>query len=284
MAGDGAPFSVRGPRPPAAIDAMTASPLPSTRAPGPTSTLPLSVAPPVTPLADVVQIPTATPVCTVRVHQDRVRIEPDPVVAPGTSLIAYIALDNSGNCAWPSSTALVLTGGQPLGAPEAFTVTTLAPGASVQILVPMTAPEETGVYSSTWVMHQGDGSPFGSRIVVQVTVDDIAALTPTPTPDVTLDVATPAPLALANVELLEWHDDPISGRWSGVARVQATGGTGRYRYYQDVVSETTELPAGQLSFEWRRCQSLPLEIWVLSGDTALDWQGEIPYPDPDTCN
>ena len=284
MAGDGSSIALQGLHSPASVDAVTASPLPSAPISSPTRTPSPSVTPQVTPLGNVVPTPTATPVCTLRVHQDGVRVEPDPIVAPGTPLVAYIALDNSGNCAWPSGAGLVFSGGHSLGAREAFTVTSLAPGATVQILVPMTAPEETGVYSSTWEMHQVDGSPFGSRIVVQITVDDIATPTPTSTPDIAPDIATPEPLALADVELLEWQDDPDSGQWSGVARVQATGGTGTYRYYRDEVSETTQLPAGELTFEWRRCQSVPLKIWVLSGDEVLDWQGEIPYPDPDTCN
>ncbi len=227
--------------------------------------------------------PTPTPVCTPRVRAERVRLAPSSTVAPGTALVAHISLQNSGNCPWPEDTALHLTGETRLGAPSVFTVSHVLPDESIQLFIPMTAPEEIGTYVVTWEMRLADDQSFGSRIPLEIVVDDLATLTPTPTADLVPEPTVSLTMTLETPQLVRWRADPSRGRWSGLARVQASGGTGHYRYFLEEVSSTTELVHGELHFEWHYCQALPLNLWVLSGGSVLNWRGEIPYPAPEAC-
>ncbi len=229
--------------------------------------------------------PTATqpPVsCTPRVKLDEVRIEPDPVVAPGTSVIVYVTLSNNGACAWATPLMLYFVSGEQMGAPEVVTIRSLQPNEKAQIILPMKPPEELGVYESRWEVRQPDGDTFNRSISVKIEVGDLPA--PTATLEVT-DVEEPAPppLELETPELLSWQIDPVTGDWSGTLQLEGVGGVGSYRYYLGEVSAETQIPNGRLEFRWTRCDDFPLQIWVLSGESLLRWEGEIAYPAPEEC-
>ncbi len=232
--------------------------------------------------AQVAATPTLD--CTLRVDQDGVRIDPAAVVAPGTTLTTRIAVHNSGHCPWPGNTGLYLSNGPSLGALEAFTVTTLAPGESILWVLPMVAPDELGVYTSTWQMRAEDGTPFGSRILVTVAVEDIDPLPPAPTLAIDLAAATPEPLALSEPTLLDWQDHRDRGTWSGTVQLLGTGGSGQYRYFVQRILPANELVDGLLAFEAPLCEPVALDLVVLSGVEVLSWQGEIAYPAPERCN
>lgn len=227
--------------------------------------------------------PTPAPACTLRVKLDQIRIEPGAEVAPGTSVVAYITLRNSGKCAWGEHAELRQSDGDLLGAPTSFPIKALAPGESVQILMPLHAPEALGTYQSVWEMYREDGTTFGTHIPVELIVADVPASTATPVPPVALEAITPAPLTLMEPLLLSWDDDPLKDRWSGVVVVTAEGGSGTYRYYHDEIRASTELEEGRLAFEARRCDPFAFSLWVLSGEQTLNWHGEIPFPAPEAC-
>jgi hypothetical protein len=227
--------------------------------------------------------PTPTLNCALRVQQERVAIDPAAVVPPGELLTARIAVRNSGNCPWPEATGLVRTGGAALGAPEVLTATALAPGASIQWVLALAAPDEIGVYTSTWEMRASDGTRFGSRILVGVEVADVTPPPPTPAIEVDLGLTTPEPLALSGLSILSWQDDLDRGTWSGTAQVVATGGSGRYFYFLESVLPDNELVDGLLAFEATICEPIAVDLVILSGADLLTWQGEIAYPAPERC-
>ena len=197
--------------------------------------------------------------------------------------MAHVSLENSGNCPWPPDTVLQRTSDMALDALSTFTITNLLPGESTQLFIPMRAPDEIGSYLTTWEMRQGEGRSFGSRIPIEVVVEDLPPLTPTPTLEIVFETAVPITISLEAPQLVSWQAEPAKGSWSGIAQLQATGGSGSHRYYLGEISRETELPDGTLRFEGRYCRGASLNLWVLSGGTILNWRGEIPYPAPETC-
>ncbi|MGC9521155.1 MAG: protein kinase domain-containing protein [Anaerolineae bacterium] len=249
---------------------------PQTVTPVPTAQQPRS-------LAALRPSPTPTLACTLRVKVDQIRVEPGDVVAPGTPLLAYITLRNGGKCSWPAGSTFHFAGGHQLGAPEVFPIAALGPGEGAQILAPLTAPEELGTYRATWELRGEDGTAFGSPVVLEIAVEDVPRLTPTPSEALELQATTRQPLEVAEPVLLSWEDAPERNRWSGVARIEATGGSGQPRYFEGQIRASTELPDGEIAFEWYRCEPYPVDIWVLSGAESLSWQGEISFPAPEEC-
>ena len=223
------------------------------------------------------------PVCNPVVRVDKEWIVPDETVPPNTTVIAYVTLDNPGSCPWPDGSELVLTSGQALGAPTSYTLGSLAPRETVQVLLPMQAPEEVGTYTSVWRVRRADGPAFGGDAVIEVIVEDLPTYTPTPLIENEVVTATPTPLEVQPPEILAWTESQNQNLWSGTLSLQATGGTGEYRFYRDVIREDTHVEAGTLTFEVTRCEPLRLEFWVLSGSESARWQGEIAYPDPEAC-
>jgi len=270
-----------------------ATPVPVETAPAAATATPTepATAPPPEPTATQPPLPAAaatpTPACAVRVRLDEINIQPDSIVSPGASVIAYITLRNSGTCTWPQGIKMIFAEGDSLEAPGSFPVAALAPGEKIQFIVPMTAPEKLGTYQTVWELRQADGRALGGgssgRFTVNLTVEDIPAVESTLSAAFVFEEATRTPLAVGEPALLSWELIPSRDLWTGVAVITATGGSGNYTYYQDRISAVTELPDGALSFEWRRCKPFPLEVWILSGEDILDWQGTIAFPDADNC-
>ena len=228
-----------------------------------------------------------TPVCAIRVRLDNIDMQPSASVGPGANVVAYITLRNSGTCAWPKGSKMVFAEGDALSAPESYPVAALAPGEKIQFIVPMEAPEELGDYRSIWELRKSDGNSLGSgssgRITVDLSVEDLPAVDPTPIADLAFVESTPSPIVVSETPLLSWEMAPAHDVWFGTAQVMATGGTGVYAVYQDRISAESELVEGVLSFEWRRCEPFPLNLWILSGAEILNWRGDIAYPDPAGC-
>lgn len=268
---------------PAAESSPTPTPSPTpTETPTPTPTPTPTMTPTATPT--LISLTAAETTCTPRVRLDQVRVEPDEVVAPNTPLVAYVTLENNGNCAWPQDVAFHFGNGDRLGAPEVYPMGSLDAGNTIQIIIPMQAPEELGSYRSVWEIRRDGEGKLGSNINIEITVGDVPAMTPTPmTEPATPEAAIDEPLALSEPLLLSWEEDRAQDRWSGFVEVEAQGGTGDYRYYRNEVSAATELVNNTLQVEGRRCESVPVQLWVLSGEEALRWLGEIPYPDPEAC-
>ena len=246
---------------------------------GPTA-VPVTVTPTPTPNPDMPK-PTAM-VCSARLRLNQVRIEPDDVVAPGAQFVAYISLRNSGDCAWPQALQLTFDAGERMTPEDSFPIMPLGPDETVQLVLPMQAPLDIGTYESIWTVRQVAGTVFGIPIVVQVEVGDVPAATPTSAESGSA-VATLSPLTLEAPVLVEWAEDVVRSQWHGTILVQATGGVGSYRYYQGEIRDDTLLSDGQFTFEWRRCEALPVTVWAVSGQEVVSWEGVIDYPAPENC-
>jgi serine/threonine protein kinase len=246
--------------------------------------------------ADATPTPTASgaassngeqPVCIPRTRFEFLRQEPDGIVLPNAAVAIYLSARNAGTCTWSDDMRVEFVSGTQMGAPDAIPLQPLTAGASMQVIVPLRAPLEPGIYTSTWGLHQNTAG--SQAAVIPVVIEVAVPPTPTPTPRVAqpqpTSTAIPAlpPLLLPPPVLLTWGEDAVSGTWYGALAFQAEGGVGEYRYYRQEIRPDTLLSAGQLTFSARRCEALPLTVWVVSGADVVRWEGWIDYPAAQNC-
>ncbi len=103
------------------------------------------------------------------------------VIAPGASFKKTWKVKNIGTTTWTTAYTLVHVSKDPLTGPSSVSMPEeVAPGDSVDISVELTAPEETGKYTSYWNFGNAQGKLFGDQIYVQIVVGE-----PGETPEVT---------------------------------------------------------------------------------------------------
>ena len=109
--------------------------------------------------------PTNTPVptaCDRATFVTDVTVLDGTVFAPGTPFTKTWRLQNTGTCAWTTSYKLVFHSGEPMGAPASIALPlNVAPGETVDLSAPMTAPANAGKYRGYWILNNASGAPFG---------------------------------------------------------------------------------------------------------------------------
>lgn len=89
---------------------------------------------------------------------------------------------NNGNCAWDNYSLIFVSGAQ-MAASGIYPVPTTPPGATADLLVPMTAPANYGKYTGVWRLRNANGQLFGTNLTVVINVPSPAtAVPPTNTP------------------------------------------------------------------------------------------------------
>jgi len=128
-----------------------------------------------------------------------VTVEDGTNVNPDQSLVKIWKLRNESTVAWPENTRLAFVGGDKLTNVEAVAVPAVEPGAEVDIAVDMVAPSKPGRYVGYWRLAAPDGTRFGQRVWVDITVipAETAPAVPEPVsaPATTMEVEAPAPVA-----------------------------------------------------------------------------------------
>jgi len=168
-----------------------------------TPAAPATAAAPTTPpsVPTNTPIPSATPIC----DQAKFISETIPdgsVFAPGASFTKSWRLQNTGNCTWTSSYAVVFESGDMLSAPAAVPLGgNVAPGQEVDLPVNMVAPGAPGSYTGYWRMRNASGVLFGTtpgnaNFWVKITVV-APTLTPTSSGAHILPIIPIVPLLLA---------------------------------------------------------------------------------------
>lgn len=156
-------------------------------------------------------IPTVPPVTATNtpIPCNRASFVKDVTYSDGTEVIAGTAftkiwrIKNNGSCTWTSGYVLLFDSGDQMGAPATSSITagTVAPGATIDISVDLTAPATTGTYRGNFKLRSGDNIVFGinadgqGAFYVEIVVP---APTPTPTntptlPDLTITNITLSP-------------------------------------------------------------------------------------------
>jgi hypothetical protein len=111
-----------------------------------------------------------------------ITVPDDSIVYPGTPFVKTWRMRNSGDCPWgPGLTlgALVLVGGHEIGGPTSVALTEeVAPGETVDVSIPLVAPDLGGVYRGEWKwlvggqVEVGVGADGQAPLFVQIVVPE----------------------------------------------------------------------------------------------------------------
>lgn len=152
---------------------------------------PLPTPAPITPTP----VPTATPepeAChdgatyVADLNYDDKNMTAPPVMQPGQPFTKGWRLRNSGTCTWDQTyTFAYSSGNSPLaqmGGQPVRVNGKVAPGATYDFKVPLTAPQQPGTYQAFWTMKDWQGNAFGDRVWVGIRVPGPPTPTPAPQP------------------------------------------------------------------------------------------------------
>jgi hypothetical protein len=127
---------------------------------------------------------------------------------------------NSGNCDWAPSFSMRFVfgnvpgaqmGGQPVAVGQA-----VAPGATADLFVNLIAPVQPGTYQGFWQMFDAQGTPFGERVWVGITVPapapPPAQPTPTPVPGIQFTVSSNS-ITQGQCVTFSWNVQNANGVW-----------------------------------------------------------------------
>ena len=137
-----------------------------TRTPAPTRTrVP-------TPTRAPTRTPTPTPCLPGAAFVANVTVPDGTSLETGTPFIKTWRMQSDGCARWPAGSTLAFVSGDRLGAPESVPVPDTPLDGSADPSVEMVAPDAAGTYQGNWQMRDPDGTPFGDRVHVQVTVTE----------------------------------------------------------------------------------------------------------------
>lgn len=173
-----------GPEPPTVVAIATAVPI-ATATPVATGMAQTDV-PPVTVIVTATPAasqPTAPPSCVLNSQFVADVTIPDGMVFTPNAVFAKTwRVRNNGTCAWENF-GLVFVSGTQMAASSIFPVPTTPPGATADLVVPMTAPASYGNYAGTWRLRSAAGQLFGTNLTVVISVPSPATpVPPTNTP------------------------------------------------------------------------------------------------------
>jgi hypothetical protein len=140
---------------------------------------------------------TNTPIpCNWAAFVDDVTYADGTEVVAGTTFTKTWRLRNIGTCSWTSGYSLIYNSGDRMSAPDSTSVTggTVAPGATVDVSVNLTAPDSPGTYQGNFMLRSPDNIVFGIGgsassyfwVKIEVIPADTATPTVTSTPTSTL--------------------------------------------------------------------------------------------------
>jgi hypothetical protein len=91
-----------------------------------------------------------------------INVPDDTVFAPGEEFEKTWQLRNIGTCPWTTDYSLIFAGGDDMGGPLSVPLEqAVVPGQTVDISVPLTAPETLGTYRSDFLLADAASNPFG---------------------------------------------------------------------------------------------------------------------------
>lgn len=143
------------------------------------------------PTATAIPGPTPTPVAC----RDGMEFVKDVQVPDGTQMNAGQDFDktwrirNTGTCTWNSNYTLVFVQGDRMGGTSEVVKGSVKPGETYDMIIDQKAPNAPGKYTGIWQMVNAQGTPFGERIWVKITVP--GAVPPTAVPPT---ATAPAPV------------------------------------------------------------------------------------------
>ncbi len=156
-----------------AVQTQTALAAPTmTPPPSPTVTPTLSLLPTLPLSTQAVNTPVvaATASCNKLLYVSDVTVPDNTAVTPGQTFTKTWRVQNTGSCAWAAGYKFSLVGGDAMGGQTVTLTTSVAPGSSYDISVPMTAPSKSGKLTGSWRMSDAAGVYFGDTLTVVVVI------------------------------------------------------------------------------------------------------------------
>lgn len=149
--------------------------------------------------------PTPSVPCFMAKFVADVTIPDGTSLQPGVTFTKTWRLQNAGRCTWPPSTQVIFVSGDPMGAAPATTIGyPVWPNQTVDISIPMRAPDRPGHYRGEYKLRAPDGTVFGLGPQQNTFyVDIVVAATPTPT-----SPPPPQPEPDLVVKAIEFAPDP----------------------------------------------------------------------------
>lgn len=111
-------------------------------------------------------------------------------VTAGQSITKTWRVQNTGTCTWSTSYKIIYAYGNAMGGQATALSASVAPGATIDISVAMTAPTSAGDATGTWRLANASGQPFGTLLTIVIKVGAGTAGTATST-----GTAGPSPTA-----------------------------------------------------------------------------------------
>lgn len=203
-----------------------------------TSTLTSTPTPATPTLAISSPLPTSTTGvttggCDNSVYVADVTIPDNTVVTPGQSITKTWRVQNTGTCTWSTAYKIIYAYGDAMGGQTTALTASVAPGATSDVSVIMTAPTKAGKAEGTWRLANDKGQPFGTVLTIVVNVSGsattgtavfTATAGPSPTGTITSGTATITPTGTSSIPLPNPANNP------DITLSCALGGTGGTQY------------------------------------------------------
>ncbi len=192
---------------PASISISVSPAIAQVPTPLPPTTLPPTPVPPT--------LPPPPPPATAAACTDNAAFVADVTVPDGTALAPGQAFNkiwrvrNSGTCTWGTGYQLAFVGGEAMAATTTIAVPYTAPGATADLLVPMTASTTPGGHAGQWRLKNASGALFGITVSVSITVVSPGAPPPpasacSGTPNIASFTATSTSITAGSSTTLQW--------------------------------------------------------------------------------
>lgn len=166
--------------------AQANTPIPGAPTPVAPTVPPPTLLPGVTPTVTPTNVPGGTCVNNAGFVTD-VTIPDGMTIAAGQPFNKTWRMTNNGTCTW-TNYEFVFTSGTAMTTGTIVAVPNLAPGGTVDITVPMTAPTAPGSYTGNWRMRSNTSATFGT--IVRVIINVPGAVVPTTAPPTNTPGAT----------------------------------------------------------------------------------------------
>lgn len=131
----------------------------------PTAAVPTAEVPTLAPTTQTTPVlPTITPTPQICDRGSFVSetIPDDTEYQPGTSFVKTWRIKNNGTCTWTTAYSFVFVSGDAMGATTAIPLpSSVAPGATVDLTVTLTAPATANTYRGDWMLQNASGVRFG---------------------------------------------------------------------------------------------------------------------------
>lgn len=169
--------------------------------------------------------------CDNSVYVADVTIPDNTAVTPGQAITKTWRVQNTGTCTWSTAYKIIYAYGDAMSGQATALTASVAPNATIDVSVVMTAPTKAGKAEGTWRLANDKGQPFGTVLTIVVNVSGsvtpgtaTATVTAGPSPTGTITTGTATPTGTSSIPLPNPANNP------DITLSCTLGGTGGTQY------------------------------------------------------